>query len=168
MSNIEPWLRGTHTDLDPTRRAVLHALELAQEDLQRWCAPLDTTQLEASAYNLPSTAIQLRHIARSLDRLMAYAEGKALTEAQLQALKSEHIATEDPLYECLTGIDQAIQRLLTFTPEDFEKPRTVGRAALPTTVASLLIHIAEHTQRHVGQAITTAKLIQALHEAEAS
>jgi uncharacterized damage-inducible protein DinB len=36
--------------------------------------------------------------------------------------------------------------------------RTVGRKRLPTTVIGLLTHIAEHTQRHVGQAIVTAKL----------
>jgi uncharacterized damage-inducible protein DinB len=35
--------------------------------------------------------------------------------------------------------------------------REVGRRRLPTTVIGLLTHIAEHTQRHVGQAITAAK-----------
>jgi hypothetical protein len=32
------------------------------------------------------------------------------------------------------------------------------RHMLPTTVAGLLMHIAEHTARHVGQAISAAKL----------
>jgi uncharacterized damage-inducible protein DinB len=32
---------------------------------------------------------------------------------------------------------------------------------MPTTVAGLLIHVADHTQRHVGQAITTAKVVKA-------
>ncbi|MEP6714465.1 MAG: DinB family protein, partial [Terriglobia bacterium] len=36
--------------------------------------------------------------------------------------------------------------------------RRVGRQQLPTTVIGLLVHIAEHTQRHVGQAISAAKL----------
>lgn len=30
---------------------------------------------------------------------------------------------------------------------------------LPTTVIGLLVHIAEHAQRHVGQAVITAKLV---------
>ena len=38
------------------------------------------------------------------------------------------------------------------------EPRGVGRKMLPTTVIGLLTHIAEHTQRHVGQAISAAKL----------
>ena len=37
--------------------------------------------------------------------------------------------------------------------------RRVGRAGLPATVLGLLFHAAEHSTRHVGQAITTA-LIQ--------
>jgi uncharacterized damage-inducible protein DinB len=33
---------------------------------------------------------------------------------------------------------------------------------LPTTLGGLLVHIADHTQRHTGQAITTAKLLLAV------
>jgi uncharacterized damage-inducible protein DinB len=43
-------------------------------------------------------------------------------------------------------------------PATLGDARTVGRKRLPTTVIGLLTHIAEHTQRHVGQAIVTAKL----------
>jgi len=39
--------------------------------------------------------------------------------------------------------------------------REIGRKRLPTTVLGLLTHIAEHTQRHVGQAISAAKLARA-------
>jgi len=45
-------------------------------------------------------------------------------------------------------------------PATLSTPREVGRKRLPTTVIGLLTHIAEHTQRHVGQAITTAKLVR--------
>jgi hypothetical protein len=38
----------------------------------------------------------------------------------------------------------------------------VGRARLPSTVFGLLFHVAEHTQRHAGQAITTAKIVRGL------
>jgi len=44
----------------------------------------------------------------------------------------------------------------------------VGRMRLPTTVIGLLVHIAEHTQRHVGQAISAAKLVRAWGEASHS
>lgn len=165
---VEPWLRGTHTDVEPVRRAVLHALELAREDVVRWCGSLDSEALEAEPLGLPSAAFQVRHIARSLDRLMTYAEGRALTDEQLLALRSEHVDGGDSMREFTRAIDRAVERLLAFSPEQFGKPRGVGRALLPTTVAGLLIHIAEHTQRHVGQAITTAKVVLALRESEAS
>jgi hypothetical protein len=42
-------------------------------------------------------------------------------------------------------------------PSTLAEPRAVGRKMLPTTVIGLLTHIAEHTQRHVGQAISAAK-----------
>jgi hypothetical protein len=34
----------------------------------------------------------------------------------------------------------------------------VGRKQLPVTVARLVVHLAEHTQRHVGELIITTKL----------
>jgi hypothetical protein len=37
----------------------------------------------------------------------------------------------------------------------------VGRKKLPTTVIGLIVHLAEHTQRHVGQAVSAAKLARA-------
>jgi hypothetical protein len=36
---------------------------------------------------------------------------------------------------------------------------------LPTSVGGLLVHVADHTQRHVGQAITTAKIVRAARTA---
>ena len=42
-----------------------------------------------------------------------------------------------------------------------EEPRMVGKRKLPTTTGGLLVHVADHTQRHVGQAITTAKIVLA-------
>ncbi len=168
QAQVEPWLRGTYTDVEPVRRAVVHALEQAREDVLRWCAPLDSDAVEARALGLPAVGFQLRHIARSLDRLLTYAEGCALSREQLQALPAEDRTGGDPLRECTAALDAATQRLLAISPEHFEHARGVGRAMLPTTVAGLLIHIAEHTQRHVGQAITTCKVVTALREAEAS
>lgn len=165
---VEPWLRETHSDLDPVRRAVLHALELAGEDIERWCGPLGTELMEAKPFGLPSVGFQVRHIARSLDRLMTYAEGKALSGEQLTVLGEETSGTGDAMQEFRAALADAQERLLRIKPAQFAEPRSVGRAMLPTTVAGLLIHIAEHTQRHMGQAITTAKVVARLHEAETS
>jgi uncharacterized damage-inducible protein DinB len=56
------------------------------------------------------------------------------------------------------------QRLYGFLGADLEAERFVGRRRLPTTLGGLLVHVAEHTQRHVGQMVTTAKVVKAWRE----
>ncbi|HEY1482687.1 MAG TPA: DinB family protein [Candidatus Acidoferrum sp.] len=88
-AEVEPWLRETLTDVEPVARGVLHALELAKEDLKKWCRDLTEEQLNRRPGGLASVAFQLRHISRSLDRLLTYAEGAALTEEQVSNSKTE-------------------------------------------------------------------------------
>jgi uncharacterized damage-inducible protein DinB len=165
-SQPEPWLRGTHSEIPAVPRAVLHALELAQEDLTFWCDELSEPELIATPSGLPSIAFHLRHIARSLDRLLTYAEGHPLSERQLQALISEanpQCSRAEVFSELSAAFTESSARVLKLSekPATLNQPRTVGRKNLPATVAGLLVHIADHTQRHVGQAITTAKILAA-------
>jgi uncharacterized damage-inducible protein DinB len=158
----EPWLRGTKKEVPGVARAVLHALELADEDLRRWCGALTDHEVNASVSGLPSVAFHLRHIARSLDRLLTYAENRALTERQLAGLQDEMApeSTHDLLFaELNESLATSASRILALAAGNLEQPTTVGKKALPTTLGGLLVHIADHTQRHVGQAITTAKLL---------
>ena len=160
---VEPWMRGMLTEVEPVRRAVLHALELAEEDVAWWCEGLSEGEMFARPCGLPSVAFQLRHMVRSLDRLLTYAEGRALSEEQLAALKTEMDAgtVERVLWEFRAGLELARGRVLAVKPESFGEARGVGRKMLPTTVVGLLIHCAEHTQRHVGQMVTTVKVVRA-------
>jgi uncharacterized damage-inducible protein DinB len=160
----EPWLRGTLTEVPAVARAVIHALQLAQEDLQKCCADLRDAELNARPSGLPPIAFHLRHIARSIDRLLSYAEGRELAAPQLAALKAELDpgAPRDELFAELTSaIEQATTRIKSLATQDLATPRTVGKKQLPTTLAGLLVHAADHTQRHVGQAVTTAKIVLA-------
>jgi uncharacterized damage-inducible protein DinB len=159
----EPWLRGTLTELPAVHRGVLHALELAGEDLNRWCGPLSDEQLNQRPGEIASVAFHLRHIARSLDRLLTYAEGGSLTEQQLAALKSEPRSdgSRNEIFgELSSALRTSAGRIRRLLDADLEAPRTIGRNRLPSTVGGLLVHIADHTQRHVGQAITTAKVVR--------
>lgn len=163
---VEPWLRGTLNEIDSVRRGVLHALELAAEDVARWCDVLNGEEMEMRPLGLPSVGFQLRHIARSLDRLLTYAENQKLSERQLKLLKSEDefVDREATLMEFAESIEVSTKRVLAFSEKSYEQARVVGRKKLPTTVGGLLVHCADHTQRHVGQAITTAKAVIALRE----
>ena len=163
----EPWLRGTLAEVDAVRRQVLHALELAGEDVARWCGGLSDDEMHARPFGVASVAYQMRHMARSLDRLLCYAEGGQLSEAQLSALAGEmaEAATAGELFaEFNAGLEDAKRRVLRIAHGSFEAARAVGRKRLPTTVGGLLVHCAEHTQRHVGQAVTTAKVVVGLRE----
>jgi uncharacterized damage-inducible protein DinB len=164
-SRPEPWLRATLTDLPAEQRAVLHALYLAQEDIQQWCLPLTEEELSASPHGLPSVAFHLRHIVGSLDRLLTYAEGKTLDSEQKRWMVAE-MDSPTNRDELLALFEQrltaASARVRAIPMERWPEPRGVGRKQLPTTVAGLLIHCADHTQRHVGQAITTAKVLLGL------
>jgi len=86
---LEPWLRGTLTEFDAVPRQILHALELAVEDIERWCSGLDDSEMEARPFGIAPVGFHLRHIARSLDRLLSYAEGEQLSADQLAALSTE-------------------------------------------------------------------------------
>jgi uncharacterized damage-inducible protein DinB len=163
-SNVEPWLRGTLAEVNAVHRGVLHALELAEEDITKWCGPLTDLEINEKPHGLPSVAFQLRHIARSLDRLLTYAEGEQLSSEQIAALKSEaHTgATHQEVFaEFRQAIATSALRVRALAATDLDQPRGVGRKQLPTSVGGLLVHVADHTQRHVGQAITTAKVLLA-------
>ena len=158
----EPWLRGTLADVPAVQRAVLHALELAKEEVEKWCGSLSDAELNARPGNLAPVAFHIRHIARSVDRLLTYAEGKELSAAQIDALRSELDpgAGRDELFaELGDALKEGASRVRAFHASQFEESRAVGKKRLPTTVGGLLVHIAEHTQRHIGQAITTAKIV---------
>jgi uncharacterized damage-inducible protein DinB len=161
---FEPWLRDTLRELPSVTRAVLHALELAAEDIERWCGEMTDEQINARPSGLPAVAFHIRHIAGSIDRLLTYAEGRQLSNKQMDELKAESeqgVTRSEVLSQFRQTLEDAARRIRRFEPTQFEGRRSVGRRQLPTTVGGLLVHVADHTQRHVGQAITTAKVVVA-------
>jgi len=105
----------------------------------------------------------IRHIGGSVNRLMTYARGEQLSVAQFAELERE-MESGASLAELLADMDSLLSKAEAtardLDPADFEKPRAIGRSRLTTTLAGLLVHIAEHTQRHVGEAIITAKILR--------
>ena len=75
------------------------------------------------------------------------------TELDIEAKRQELFA------ELTAALADGLARVRTLAKIDLEEVRAVGKKRLPTSVAGLLVHIADHTQRHVGQAITTAKVV---------
>jgi len=162
---VEPWLRGTYADVPAAGRAVLHALDLALDDLSKWTEGLSDAEVHAEPLGLTSVAFHLRHIARSTDRLLSYAEGKQLSLEQLAALKGEQVGEETLaalLAEVEASFSNAAERVRVLATANLDTFRGVGRKQLPTSIGGALIHVGDHTQRHVGQVVTTAKVLKAL------
>ena len=160
---VEPWLRGPLPAVHPALAPVLRSFEQVREDLAQHTAGLFDEQVWSKAGSAPALGFQLRHIAGSADRLVTYLCGDQLSEAQLAELKAEAVpgaSLEELLRAVNHSLENAAVRVRGIAPESLYEPRYVGRRRLPTTVIGLLVHVAEHTQRHLGQAITTAKAVR--------
>lgn len=168
MEAPEPWLRGPVPGIPPLLQPVAHAFLLAVEDVRRTVAPLPAAHLWARPGGAPSVGFHVRHATGSLDRLFTYARGEALSNEQLAFLKGEAEPGSPPLEAAALAqefehqVDRALAQLRATPESTLLEPRGVGRRQLPSTVLGLLFHTAEHTQRHVGQIITTARIVTAL------
>ncbi|MBZ5586536.1 MAG: DinB family protein [Acidobacteriia bacterium] len=158
----EPWLRGPIPGVDPRVAPVLYAFQQAREDLEKYTDGLTPAQIWATPHGFGSVGFHLRHIAGSTGRLMTYLQGAHLSSEQMAALAAEKEPSAAGREELLAALNRAFREaeavVRTIGPASLTEPRAIGRKRLPTTVAGLLTHIAEHTQRHVGQAISAAKL----------
>jgi hypothetical protein len=161
----EAWLRGPIEGVDPFLQPAAHALVQAREDIAVAADGVSVDQLWLRPNGAASLGYHLRHLAGSLDRLLTYARGAQLDERQHAALKRELEPGNPPdgidllVEQARSAIDAALAQIRTTRREELIEPRAVGRKALPSNVLGLLFHAAEHTTRHVGQAITTAKIV---------
>ena len=158
---IEPWMRGPIPGVHALLQPVLHSLQQVREDLAKWTGGLTTDQLWATPHGFGSVGFHVRHIGRSTDRLLTYALGGQLSPDQMALLKSEKnpgAPIDELMAELNAMLDRAEQSVRSVDPDRLTDFRGVGRKMLPTTVMGLLHHTAEHAQRHVGQAISAAKL----------
>ena len=170
MSEPEVWLRGPIEHVAPMLQPVAHSLLQCRLEVRATLPTLLPSAVWSRPGGAASPGYHVRHAIGSLDRLLTYARGEPLSAAQLAALREEQRADErDGIQDTLVAeFDVAVERALTQVratdPSTLLEPREVGRARLPSTVLGLLFHAAEHTQRHVGQFVTTAKIVRALTE----
>lgn len=163
----EAWLRGPIEGIDPLLQPAAHAFVQAREDLDSATVGVWSETLWMRPNGAASLGYHIRHMAGSLDRLLTYARGAQLDERQLAALKREADPGSPPdelptlIRQARKAIDVALDQLRATRRAELLEPRSVGRQGLPSNVLGLLFHAAEHTTRHVGQAITTAKIVTA-------
>ena len=158
----EPWLRGPLEGIHPLVMPVFFSFAQVREDLATHTAGLSDEAVWRK-FGRVSLGFELKHIAGSVDRLTTYLEGGQLTRRQLETLRQES-EPDQSLEELLASIDAQLanteDQLRLLDPATLYGRRAVGRQTLPTTVLGLLVHLCEHTQRHLGQAILLASLLR--------
>ena len=163
MTEPEVWLRGPVAGVPPLLQPPAHSLLQCREEVEALLAGMPAERIWRSR-GAASIGFHVLHAIGSLDRLFTYARGAMLSDAQRQILAQESAPDMDlTADDLLAAFDAAVVRALDQLRETSEATladqRLVGRAKLPSTVIGLLFHGAEHTQRHVGQAVSTSKLL---------
>lgn len=161
----EVWLRGPLPEFPVLLQPIAFALLQAQEDVNKMMLGFPDRLLFERPGGAASPAFHLQHLSGVLNRMFTYAEGKPLSEKQLEWLdqegKSGHNSAENLVQVFNDQIETFLQKLQQIDINTLTEPRIVGRKQLPSTVFGLLFHAAEHTQRHVGQLLVTVKVLKA-------
>lgn len=159
------WLQGPVAGVPPSLQPAAHALIECRHDVLELLAALPPGDLWRRPGNAASIGFHLVHAMGSLDRLLTYARGEALTDEQMDTIgKEKAVGPESGDPQSIAArfgaaIDRAIEQLRATRESDVLTPREVGRGRLPSNVLGILTHAGDHTYRHVGQAITTAKAL---------
>jgi uncharacterized damage-inducible protein DinB len=167
MAQPEIWLRGPLDGYPALLQPVAHSLLQCREDVNARLAGVSPDRLWTRPNGAASAGYHVRHAAGSLARLLTYARGEQLSAEQMTAFRGEAEADAEPgaaerlLAHFTAAIDSALEQVKRTPESTLLDAREVGRGKLPSTVIGLLFHAAEHTQRHVGQLITTLKIVDA-------
>lgn len=186
LASPEYWLRGPVPGITPLLQPVAHALLQSREEVNALMEGFPEARLWDRPAGLASPGFHLQHLAGVLDRLFTYADDKALSQQQLEDLAAEGKPLAGPdaeegrspagqdaaeglardtlsrLLEHLNQqIDKSLQQLGRTPEQALTEPRGVGRAKIPSTAGGLLFHAAEHTMRHTGQLLVTARILRA-------
>lgn len=162
----EAWMEGTIEGVSLLLMPAAHALVQAVRDIAQAADGLTIEEVWVKPNGAASVGFHLRHVAGSVDRLLTYARGENLTPEQFAELAAEgdvdvSLSQVTPLVVATTArIDEALTMIKAVPDSMLFDSRTVGRERLPTNVFGLLFHIAEHTMRHAGQIVTTARIVR--------
>ena len=166
---LETWLRGPVPGVPPLLQPVAHALLQARDELRAALHGFPPALLNERPAGVASVGFHLQHLAGVLDRLLTYARQEPLTEAQFAAFHAEvpPLAIKPDTVEKLVQefnhqVERALIQLKNTDEARLTEVRGVGRAQVPSTLGGVLVHAAEHTTRHLGQLLVTARWARSL------
>lgn len=162
-----PWLRGPVEGVAPALQPVAHALIQTIEEATKFVEGFPEDRLWERPAGLASVGFHLKHIAGVVDRLFTYARGAGLSDEQRESLAQESLEPGSPvtvgelLLAMSRRLEEAIEELRSVDGATLQDERLVGSRKLPSTVQGLLFHAADHSQRHLGQLLVTARVVAA-------
>lgn len=162
---LEVWQRGPVDGVPPLLQPVAHALLQSVEDVSGYIQDMEPEHLWVRPAGMASVGFHIQHMAGVIDRLFTYAAENVLDAAQLEYLKQEGTSSpglelpEELLAHLEKVVSEAVDFLRTTEVETLSEPRFIGRKRIPTTKIGLLVHAAEHVQRHIGQLLVTVKWV---------
>jgi hypothetical protein len=149
----EVWLRGPLEGFAPVVMPAAHALVQVRDDLERLARTVSDAHVWIRPGGAASIGFHIRHLGGALDRLLTYARGEG-DPGEPPAPAAAVVA------EAQAAVNRALEQLRAVAVDSIYEARRVGRAGLPSTVLGLIVHAAEHSTRHAGQAVTTALILR--------
>jgi uncharacterized damage-inducible protein DinB len=159
----EAWLTGPVANVDPLLMPAAHSFLQVRQEISVLLDDLSVEQIWRRPAASASIGFHLIHLAGATDRLLTYARGEPLSEAQVAAAKGEQALSGLTAAQLMAlvqeAMDAAIEQIRRTSSERITDAREVGRQRLPSTVLGLIFHAAEHATRHSGQISTLRKIV---------
>jgi len=162
--NGEFWLKGPVSGIIPVLQPAAHAILQSQKDVLEAIKNFPEALMWHRPAGVASVSFHLQHLTGVLDRLFTYAKGDQLSALQLGTLQKEDksIRLDNLLQQFSNQVNIAIEQLKNTKEESVFEIRLVGRKQIPSSILGLLFHAAEHTQRHTGQLLVTARIVSSM------
>lgn len=165
---LEVWQRGALPHLIPLLQPAGHAILQAQEELHEYMQNFPQELLWLKPYGMASVGFHLQHLSGVLDRVFTYARAEGLSVFQFEQLEEEGnpsfgYTVAQLLSRFDLQVEKAMNQLYQMEANSLTEFRGIGRAGLPSTVIGLLFHGAEHTMRHLGQLMVTARIVKEIY-----
>ena len=163
-SNLEYWLRGPVDGVPSLLQPAAHAILQSRDEVHQGLKDFPESLIWERPEGVASVAFHLQHMPGVLDRMFTYAREKQLDQHQLDYMIAEGIEDNAITLSSLLAyfdkqVEKALEQLGSTSETELLEPRSVGRKQIPSNVIGLLFHGAEHIQRHTGQLLVTARVV---------
>lgn len=158
----EFWMTGPVDRVPALLTPPAHTFLQVRHEVPPILVELPEDQLWSPVGASASIGFHAVHLIGATDRLLTYARGGQLSDAQMAALRAEsslRLDGRDLATRVEAAMDAALDQLRA-TPEDsLLETRVIGRKQLPATTLGTIVHAAEHAFRHAGQIVTLARVL---------